>query len=68
MASGLSILLPRIRIGTLAIVSSVISDCKGKEKGGEVNLESRRPNCYYSCPGGSRALLDTVNLSLFLRS
>lgn len=33
MASGLSILLPRIRIGTLAIVSSVISDCKGKEKG-----------------------------------
>lgn len=34
MASGLSILLPRIRIGTLAIVSSVISDFKGKKKGG----------------------------------
>lgn len=27
MASGLSILLPKIRIGTLDIVSSVISAC-----------------------------------------
>lgn len=66
MASGLSILLPRIRIGTLAIVSSVISDYKGKEKGGEINLEYKGSKCYYSCPGGSKALLDTGNLSLLI--
>lgn len=54
MASGLSILLPRIRIGTLAMVSSVISDCRGKEKG-ETNAPERSDGCY-SSPGGSRAL------------